>query len=459
MILFKKIPHTYSILFCMIIFAAILTWIVPAGEYERIDVGGRQVVNPEGFHYVESNPQGIADIFMSVPKGAEEITWIIIFILFMGASIYVIQATGAIDNGIVWLALKLKGKEYIVIIITMLVCSLGGVTYGAAEENIALMLIFVPLARSLGYDSVTGAALGLVGMGVGFATAMFNPFTVGVAHGIAGLPLFSGAGFRLFFYIIQTAIAIVFVVRYANKIKKDPKLSPVYEEDQRKKVELKTDVQFTTRHKLALLTLVITFIFLPIGMGKLGWWTNELVGMFLAMAIIGGMLGGFTLNEVFEKFVEGAEKMTYAAVIVAFARGILVVLTEGRIIDTIVRALSVPLQAVPPYLSAIGMMFVQSFINLAIPSGSGQAAVTMPIMAPLSDLVGLTRQTAVLAYQIGDGFSNILWPTSGYFMGALAVAGIPWNKWVKWIIPLFGLWYIVNIIFMVIAVAIKFGPF
>lgn len=184
--LFKKMPHTYSILFCMIIIAAILTWVVPAGEYERIEVDGRQVVNPEGFHYVDKNPQSITDVFMSIPQGAEEITWIIIFILFMGASIYVIQATGAIDNGIVWLAMKLKGKEYIVIIVTMLVCSLGGVTYGTAEENIALMLIFVPLARTLGYDSITGAALGLVGMGVGFGTAIFNPFTVGVAHGVAG---------------------------------------------------------------------------------------------------------------------------------------------------------------------------------------------------------------------------------------------------------------------------------
>ncbi|MEW6080189.1 MAG: AbgT family transporter [Bacillota bacterium] len=217
--------------------------------------------------------------------------------------------------------------------------------------------------------------------------------------------------------------------------------------------------EFTTRHKLALLTLAVTFIMLPIGMAKLGWWINELVALFLAMAIIGGMLGGLGINQVFEKFVEGAREMVYAAIIVAFARGILVVLTDGRILDTIIRALSIPLQNMPLHLSAVGMMLVQSAINFIIPSGSGQAAVTMPILAPLSDLIGLTRQTAVLAYQIGDGFSNILWPTSGYFMGALAVAGVPWDRWFRWILPLFGLWYIVNIVFMVIAVSIGFGPF
>ena len=194
-------------------------------------------------------------------------------------------------------------------------------------------------------------------------------------------------------------------------------------------------------------------------MAKLGWWINELVGLFLGMAIIGGLLGGLTINEVFENFVEGAKQMTYAAVIVAFARGILVILRDGVILDTIIMALSVPLQNLPKTISAVGMMVIQSFTNLFIPSGSGQAAVTMPILSPLSDLIGLTRQTAVLAYQIGDGFSNIFWPTSGYFSGALGVAGVHWQKWAKWILPLMGLWYIVNVIFMIVAVKIEYGPF
>ncbi|KUO50230.1 MAG: C4-dicarboxylate ABC transporter permease [Desulfitibacter sp. BRH_c19] len=457
--LFRKIPHTYSILFCLIIIAAFLTWIVPAGQYETVEVDGRMVVDPGGFSYVESNPQGPTDILKSIPQGADEIAWIIIFIIFIGASIYVIQSTGAIDAGMKRLVKKLKGREYIVIIVAMLICALGGATYGAAEENIALMLIFVPLALSLGYDSITGAALGLVGMGVGFATALFNPFTVGVAQGIAGIPLFSGALLRFFFFIVQVVIAIVFVVKYANKVKKNPKASPMYEIDQKRKLNLNMNEEFTTRHKLALATLIITFILLPIGMAKLGWWINELVGLFLGMAIIGGLLGGLSLNEVFENFVEGAKQMTYAAVIVAFARGILVILRDGAILDTIIMGLSVPLQSMPSHLTAVGMMFIQTFVNLFIPSGSGQAAVTMPILAPLSDLVGITRQTAVLAYQIGDGFSNIFWPTSGYFIGALGVAGIPWDKWAKWILPLMGLFYIVNVIFMMIAVSIGYGPF
>ncbi len=457
--LFKRIPHTYAILFFMIIIVAILTWIVPAGQYQMIEENGRQVVDPNSFTYVDSNPQGPADILKSIPQGADEIAWIIIFILFIGASIYVIQSTGAIDAGMRKLVVKLKGKEYIAIIIAMFICALGGATYGAAEETIALMLIFVPLAISLGYDSITGAAIGLVGMGVGFATALFNPFTVGVAQGIAGLPLFSGALLRLVFFLIQTTIAITFVVLYANKVKKNPKSSPVYELDQKRNLNLDTNAEFTTKHKLALLTLIVTFILLPIGMAKLGWWINELVGLFLGMAIIGGLLGGLTINEVFENFVEGAKQMTYAAVIVAFARGILVILRDGVILDTIIMALSVPLQNLPKTISAVGMMVIQSFTNLFIPSGSGQAAVTMPILSPLSDLIGLTRQTAVLAYQIGDGFSNIFWPTSGYFIGALGVAGVPWQKWAKWILPLMGLWYIVNVIFMIVAVKIEYGPF
>ena len=288
-----------------------------------------------------------------------------------------------------------------------------------------------------------------------------NPFTVGVAQGIAELPLFSGLGYRLVVWGIITLIGIIFVYLYAGRIKKNPQLSPMYEEDLKKKEELVFDDMegLEGRHKLVLAVIIIFFGILAWGVLSQGWYILEIAALFLGMGIVAGIAGRLSANGIAESFIDGAKDLTMAALIVGVARAILVVLQEGFIIDTVLHGMATMLQALPAYLSAIGMYIFQVLLNIIVPSGSGQAALSMPIMAPLSDLVGVTRQTAVIAYQLGDGFTNIWSPTSGFFMAGLGLAGVVWNKWAKWFLPCLGLWVLAGAILVSIAQIIKLGPF
>ena len=457
-----KVPHVYIILMTVVAICAILTYIVPAGQYAMMEsASGRSVIDPTSYEVIENTPTGLMDFFKSVPDGMVETASIIFFIFIVGGAFAVVEATGAIEAGIGKVTLKMKGKERAIIPIVVILFSLGGSVFGMAEETLPFIPIMVTLAIALGFDSLTGVGIVLAGAGAGFAGAFMNPFTVGVAQGIAELPLFSGMGFRMMVYVMFVSSVIIFLYRYAGKVKKDPTISLMYEFDQTRDdvLELSELKKLTVKRKLVLTIVALTIGLLVFGVIKYGWYIQEIAALFLAMGLIVGVTGGLGLNGFAENLVKGMAGIAGGALVVGFARAILVVLTNGHILDTLLYSSSNVLVQLPSSITAVGMYIFQCFLNFIVPSGSGQAAVSIPILAPLSDLVGVTRQTAVLAYQLGDGISNIFTPTSGYFMAGLALAKIPWNKWAKWILPLILFQYLLGGILVFIAHSISYGPF
>lgn len=456
-------PHPLIILTIFIVISVALTWVLPAGVFDRVEDAqtGRMIVDPTTYHTVKQTPVDIFDALKSIPIGMEKAGYIIFFLFIIGGTFQIIQATGAIDAGVSSIVRKMSGKETMIIPIVMFIFSLGGSFIGNAEETLAFIPMLVAICIALGFDSITGTAIALVGAGAGFAGGMTNAFTIGIAQGISGLPLFSGIGLRFFAYVSFVSVSILYVYMYARKIKKSPEMSLMYKEDKNLKNRLQKgqDVAFKNHHKLVLLTFGITIAILVIGVLKYGFYIHELSALFLACGIVCGLVGRLNGNIIAEEFVEGAKNLMGACVIVGFAKAITVVLEEGHILDTIIFNMADAIKGFGPNLSAVSMFIAQSFINILIPSGSGQAAVTMPIMAPLADLLNITRQTAVLGFQFADAISNIITPTSGYFMAAIALSKISWIKWVRWFGPLFLIWYILSIIFVLIAVSIHYGPF
>lgn len=457
-----KVPHVYVILLVLIAIGVVLSYIVPAGQYEMMEAAnGREVVDSTSFSYVENQPLGIFDFLQSVPKGMTETATIIFFIFIVGGSFAVIDDTGAIEAGLGRITKTMAGKERAIVPIVMIAFSLGGAVFGMAEETLPFIPIMVTLAVALGFDSLTGAGMVLLGAGAGFAGAFMNPFTVGVAQGIAELPLFSGMGYRIIVYLVMLTVSVTFVYWYAGKVRRNPESSLMYHEDQAREDEIDLDdlKVFNTQRKLVLWIVAGTIALLVFGVTQYGWYIMELSALFLGMAIVAGLVGGLGLDGFAKSLAAGMANIAGGALVVGFARGILVVLNEGQIMHTILYAASNLVSGLPTSFAALGMYIFQCFLNFLIPSGSGQAAVSIPILAPLGDIVGVTRQTAVLAYQLGDGISNIFTPTSGYFMAGLALAKIPWTKWAKWFLPLIAIQYIVGGILVVIAHNIGFGPF
>ncbi len=458
-----KIPHTYALLFMIIALAVVMTYVVPAGLFDRaVDADtGRTFVVPDSFKYVDNTPVSAFGLFKAIPKGMDRAGYIIFFVLMIGGAFGIIQKTGAVDAGIAGVVKKMEGKEKLVIPVTMFIFSLAGAMLGSAEEMLPFYPIVISLALALGFDTITGTAMVLLGAGAGFAGAFLNPFTIGIAQGISGLPLFSGIAFRLVAYVIILSVTIIYVMRYASKIQKNPELSPTYEMDQKKQKHFDMDnlPEFTTRHKLVLATLLVGLAILAYGVVQLGFYIVELTAMFLIIGVAAGIIGKLSINGIAEAFVEGAKELVYGALIIGLATAIMVVMEEGNIMDTIIYSMANLVKGLPPAISGIGMFFVQSVINLFVPSGSGQAAVSMPIMAPMADVVGITRQSAVLAFQFGDGFTNVISPTSGYFMAAIAIGGIKWEKWAKWMLPLFLIWTVIGAALVAISVLIDYGPF
>lgn len=456
-----KVPHVMVMLLVILILAGISTYVVTPGEYARMEVNGRTVIDPASYQVVERNVLGIFEMLKAIPQGLSDVSYIVFFCFIIGGAFKVVQETGAILAGISIITRKLKGREKMIIPVIMILFALAGSLFGMAEETLAFIPLIVPLALTLGFDSITGVAMVLVGAGAGFAGAWMNPFTVGIAQGIVELPIFSGVAYRAIVWSVLTGIAIIYVYRYASKIKKDPQLSPVYEEDlvRDKDVDFSKIDEITISHKLVLVTFFSTFVLLVYGVTKLGWYINELAALFIGMALLCGIFGKLGADNTAKTFIDGAKDLTMAALVIGLARGVLIVLTEGHIIDTVLHSMANVVQSMPGYFSALAMYVFQCLLNIIVPSGSGQAALTMPIMGPLSDLAGVTRQTAVLAYQLGDGFTNIMSPTCGYFMGILGLVGIKWEKWAKWFLPLLIMWFIAGGVFVVIAHITQFGPF
>jgi uncharacterized ion transporter superfamily protein YfcC len=452
----KKVPDVFVIVFSLIVLAAVLTWVLPGGAYERAEeqVGDetRKVVVDGSFEYTESKPQ-LLEVFTAPINGFLKLGNIIVFIFLVGGAFYILNETGAIAAGIHQLVRILEGREFLVIPIVMTFFSFFGAAFGMCEEAIPFVLIFVPLALALGYDSLVGVSLSFLAAGVGFAGAFMNPFTLQIAQGLAGIQPMSGWGYRLIVWVIATTVTIAWVMVYAARVKADPKRSIMYELDQERREELKTREaaasEFTLRHGLSLALLLAVIVTMIYGVAVLEWYIKEIGGLFFAMGIFAGIISGMDVNRLAKAFIEGCKDMAGAALIVGFAGGIIVILEDGHVMDTILHAMGSLTSQLPRVVSAHVMYAMQVVVNFFIPSGSTKAALTMPIMAPLADISGITRQTAVLAYQFGDGFTNMIIPTSGVTVGTLSMAKIPFEKWARWNFPLQIVFVLMSLLFLV----------
>jgi uncharacterized ion transporter superfamily protein YfcC len=451
-----RLPNTFVLLFAILSLIALATWLVPGGKYDTVNVNGRALIDPASFHYVAGNPQGLVALLMAPIKGFVEAALIIGFVLIVGGVFAVLQKTEAIDTMIRHIARAHETSAFVraaIIPVFVTLFSLGGATFGMNEEAIPFVLIFVPLALALGYDSVVGVAIPFLGSQVGFGAAFLNPFNVGIAQGIAGVPVFSGMGYRLVAWAACTLVTIAFLMWYAARVKRSPELSPTYLLDRLARTQRPADgehVRLSGRHKAVLSIFVLTLGAMVLGVVRYGWFIEEIAALFVAMAILVGIVGGLTSDDFVAAFVQGAKDLVSTALVIALARATLVVARDAHIIDTMLHGLMPLVQSSHPMFAAQKMYLIQSVINFFIHSGSGQAALTMPIMAPLADLVGVSRQTAVLAFQLGE-LSTPMIPTSGITVGVLALARIPWLTWAKWILPL-------QLIYLVLALLLLAPP-
>ncbi len=440
----KKIPHTFTIVFALIVLAAVMTWFIPAGEFLRETVGGREVVVSDSFHFVDRAPQ-TWQVFSALFNGFVDKADIIIFILMVGGAFWILNNSHAIDVGVMSFLRRIRrlsryklirklGVENIIITLVMIMFSLFGAIFGMSEETIAFVVVFIPLAIQMGYDSIVGVCMCYVAAHVGFAGAMLNPFTIGIAQGIADLPLFSGLEYRVFCWAVLTVVGITFVLWYAHRVKAKPERSPVHKLDDywRQRVESSAQSTLTVRQGIILVILLLTIVALVVGVLEFGWYIAEISALFLAMGIVSGIVDKQGADDIAKLFLAGCKDILSAALVVGLASGIIFILKDGHIIDTILYGLTRSLSQLGE-VASLGVMYVfQTLLNIVMPSGSAKAALTMPIMAQFADLMDISRQTTVLAFQFGDGFTNMLTPTSGVLIGVLGIARIPYGTWLKW---------------------------
>lgn len=529
-----KIPHTFTIIFFIIIICAILTWIIPGGEFARqvvtIDGNERNVVIADSYQQIDHEPQ-TWQIFTAFFKGFERTANIIVFILMIGGAFWIMNATNAINIGIFsflkqtaklqkYKALQKIGINNLVIAVIMILFSLFGAIFGMSEETIAFIIIFIPLSISMGYDSIVGVLMCYVAAHVGFAGAMLNPFTIGIAQGLSGLPPFSGIEYRFICWVLLTAIAITFTLLYANKIKKNPQKSLMYNLDDHWHTQKmnETDAIETQKSGIGtwlvyaaisliflycsitmpytditigngnyhiilfpfiaalhiilgffcvrksaqsyILTLLLTtVIMLVVGVLGYHWYVMKIAGLFFAMGICSGIAFRLKIDNIIKLFLEGCKDIMVAALVVGLAGGIIVILEDGKVIDTILYAVSQSMTN-SGETGAIGAMYlIQNILNIIIPSGSAKAALTIPMMAEFSDIIGVSRQLTVLAFQFGDGFTNMITPTSGVLIGCLGVARIPYSIWAKFIWKFILFLIIIGFILLLFPLFLPFNGF
>jgi uncharacterized ion transporter superfamily protein YfcC len=479
-----RVPHVFVLLTVLVFVVSLATYVVPSGEFQRetrvIEGSERTLVVPgtytrmpkafsvQGVLVGGDAPEGTAapvsvrGFLTAIPRGLVESADIIFMIFIIGGAFGILQQSGTIAAAIGKLLATFGRSPTGLTIAIMVALAVGGSTLGMGEEFIPLVPMFLLVAGRLGYDRLYGVALVALASEVGFAAATTNPFTVNIAQGIAELPLNSGIGLRLAFFALAMTLAIVHVLRYGARIRRDPSASLVPADDAAAPAVvsptggLPDAGDFDRRHRLALAAAVVIFAVLLYGVQRFGWWMDELSGGFFLMGVLGAAICGMRVDEAARAFVRGMENMVVAALVVGFARAISVVMTDGHILDTLIGTAAAALATVPRYVSVEGMLLFQTTLNFFIPSGSGQAAVTMPLMTPLADVLGLTRQTAVLAFQFGDGLSNMVIPTSGVLMAMLALARVPYTAWLRFAGPLFLQLIGLAAVFLAIAVWIGY---
>lgn len=454
-----RMPDTYVILFIVLLFGFLATYILPSGTFDRETVDGVERVIPNTFQGTEGGSLGFLDFFNSIQQGLVESADIIFLILMTGAMFEIIEKSGAL-RGVIHAAVeKTKGNEFWLIAVISTIFALAGAVGAVANAVIAFVMVGVIVARSLRLDPIIAAAITFGANFAGFSVGFINPYTLGIAQDIADLPLFSGMLFRIIIFLLILTVTIWYIWRYAKKILADPSKSIIGVYESEGEESLDQDTRFTGRHKLIILFVTLSLIFFVYGSIQLEWDINNMSAFFIFIALGAGVIAGMHYNTLAITFLDGARNLVYGALIVGLARAVIVVLEDGKVIDTIVYAISVPLENLSPILSALGMLLSNTILNFFVNSGSGQAMIAMPMMTPLSDMVGVSRQVAVQAFQFGDGLSNLVFPTSGILMASLAVAKVPWLTWLKWVMPLFLIWMAIAAISLTIGVLIDWGPF
>ena len=456
-------PNTYVIIILMMIVAVLLTWIIPSGEFERVkdEVSKQSIIIPGTFKYIENNPISLFKIPVYIMKGLAKASDIVFLVIIVGGAFNIIIETGMFQSFAGRLTKVFSNKEVLIIPAFSTIFALACTTMGV-NTFIGFAPIAVIIARSIGYDAIVGVSMVALGGAIGFSTGTFNPFTTGVAQSLAGLPIFSGLGYRFVCLVVFLIVTNIYIIWYAKKVKANPEASVVYEmEQENKKVEVseKQHDKIEGRHYLVLLIVIACFVLLVYGSQNWKWKLQENAAMFIWMGVLSGFAYGFGPSKIAEEFTKGARKLVYGALMIGMANGISLILADGKILDTTVQYLGGLLVALPSYLQAAGMFLMQLLINGLITSGSGQAAATMPIMLPVADIIGITKQTTVLAFNFGDGLSNYILPTSSALMGFIAMVGISYSNWMKFMWKLFLIWIVVGAILVIVANSINYGPF
>lgn len=477
-ILSKIKLNTFAIILSIIAVVAALTWIVPSGAYDTLEVDGRQVVVADTYHSVPSNPQGLFDVLKAPIQGFTNTAEVIVFLLVIGGVLAVVEKTGAIAAGIQAASGFFQRKpnlRFLFIPLGIIVFSLCGATFGMCEEALIFIPIFIPLALSLGYDSALGTAIPFIGAGVGFAAAFTNPFTVGIAQGIAQVPLYSGIGYRVIIWLICTTVVITWLSVYAAKVHKDPTKSITYEFDIEKRKELKLNKQethITRRQKWVLLAFGLGMVTLVVGVLKPqlcslingwwgldlmemlhleeeGWYIKEIAALFLGVGFLCAILGKMKMQQFNDAFFDGVRGMAEIAMLLCFAQAIVIIARSGHILDTLLNWMALSIKHLHPVCASWAAMMLQTVIDFFIPSGTSKAVLTMPILAPLADIIGITRQTMVLAFQLGGSWMNMIIPTDPVTIAAIGFARIAYPKWLKWMLPLLLLMYLLSFAFLI----------
>jgi uncharacterized ion transporter superfamily protein YfcC len=453
-----KVPHTLVLLFGMIILAWVLTLVLPAGQYETaINEHDREVVVPGTYAVLpDATAPPAWSIFTVIPRGLAAAQGIIFFVFLVGGALAVIRRTGALDAALASVLRRFGGRPAALILMGMLAFAVGSSTIGMAEEYIPLVAILITLCVGMRMDTVTAVGIMVAGYGIGYGAAAMNPFTLLVAQEVAGLDPVSGLAFRLAIFSPLVALGFWHVWRYAKKVSADPATSLVADIPEAQPPAPPQTTRMSARIKWVLLVTLAALVLVVWGIGLHGWYLVELGAVFVALAVAVGLVAGLSFDQMARSFTEGAAELTGTALLIGFARGIELMLSDGQVLHTIVDALATPLTLVGGELASVGMLFMQSILNFFIPSGSGQAYVTMPILAPVSDIVGVSRQVAVLAFQMGDGFMNMIVPTNAVLMGILGICGIPYGRWFKFIWPLCLQLFVAGSLCLVIAVMIGY---
>ncbi|MGO1653171.1 YfcC family protein [Senegalia sp. (in: firmicutes)] len=458
-----KSINPFIIMISVIILVTLATYVVSPGAFERIEEAGKTILVPGSFHSTNQKPLSLLSMFQAIPNGLVGSADIMFLVMLVGGSLEVYNRTGSIDKGISKIVEKSDkiGSRTILIGIMILFALIGGFL-GWAEQIIPFIPIIVSLTLALGYDSLVGvAASGLITL-ISFSASPTNVYTVGIAHEIAGLPMFSGMGARLIVLVVFNLVAMTFILRYASKVKKDPSKSLMKDIDVsslEKDYSEANKEKMTKNQIISLIVFGVTFIVAIYGVSQLGWSLNDLTAAFIFSGVVAGLICKLAPVEIVNGFLDGAKASFNGAMVIGVARGIQWSLEEGGLVDPLINALSKPLMGLPTWATAIGVFLIIALLNGLIPSGSGKAMAFMPILIPLADLVGITRQTMVLAYQFGDGITNSLWFTYGTLLIFLSLGKVPLKKWYKFVIPIQATLFVIACIFLIIATSVGYGPF